>query len=159
MELPKGLRLLTFDREKLGNIWEELRDFCWYLGDGSYSDPVRFTELFFAKDSVILESDYGYMVLSNIRPGRDAEAHLPFLDHKLSIHTDDVKAAMIWAFIEFDLVRLEAQVYSFQKAIQRFLREKLGFTYEGRMRRKAFVQGRFCDVEMYSILREEVFNG
>lgn len=158
MDLPEGLRFLALDREKLARIWEELRELDWYLGGGSFADPVKFTELFFAKDSVILETDYGYMILEKIRPGESALAHLPFTDHRLSVHTEDVKAALLWAFIEYDLRRIEARVYWFQRAVKRFLR-KLGFTFEGCLRKKALRRGKFEDIEVYSILREEVIDG
>ena len=158
MALPENLHFLSFDKIKLGKIWEELRDFCWYLGEGEYSDPVFFTKVFTAPDSVILESSYGYFVIERIKQGNRAEVHLPLTDHKLSAHIPDIQAGLVWLFTEFDLRRVETNIYGFQRAVRRFL-TKIGFQHEGTLRKRAMVRGEWRDVEMYSILREEIFNG
>lgn len=158
MRLPEGVSLLSFDKQKLGKIWEELRDFCWYLGEGSYADPVFFTKVFTAPDSLIFELPYGYMIAEKIKAGGRAEVHLPFTDHKLSAHSEAVRNALTWLFIEFDLRRVETTVYTFQKAVKRFLANKIGFQHEGTFRKRALVRNEWRDVEIYGILREEIFN-
>lgn len=157
MKLPVGVRLLMVDRYKLDDLWERLRKYCFYLGTGDYKDPVYFVEDLLKDDTVALETDYGILIARNIHPGVRAEVHVAFWDHKLSVHTEDVKDCLIWLFGVFNLRRVETFLYGFQHTVKRFLTKRLGFTREGRMRKRVVLQGQFQDIDIYSILREEVF--
>jgi hypothetical protein len=159
MELPKGIYLLEMTEEKITKLWQELDDFCRYLGSGDFRDSKIFLQEFLAKDSVILEASYGYFMAKGIRKGERAEVHLPLLDHKLSAHTEDVLGTVRWLFVQYGLIRVETLIYDFQNSVRRFLKDKLGFTHEGTLRKRTFLRGEWRDVEVYSILREEALDG
>jgi RimJ/RimL family protein N-acetyltransferase len=59
-----------------------------------------------------------------------------------------------WAFPFFGLERLQACVFDWNPASARVL-EKAGYAFEGRMRRAVFKDGRFCDMLLYSRLRDD----
>ena len=58
------------------------------------------------------------------------------------------------AFYNLNLQRVELEVLE-ENARARHVYEKAGFVLEGRKRRAVYKEGRFLDVMMYSILKEE----
>lgn len=63
---------------------------------------------------------------------------------------------MAWIFLEFELQRLESFVASYAKSVFRFLVRKMGFTWEGTLRQAWPHKGILQDLEVLSILRNEV---
>jgi len=59
-----------------------------------------------------------------------------------------------WALERFNLARLHAHVFAFNRSSARVL-EKAGFTLEGRLRRSAFKDGTLIDQLLYARVREE----
>jgi RimJ/RimL family protein N-acetyltransferase len=66
---------------------------------------------------------------------------------------DTIRLVLAHAFGPLGLQRVHLRVYDGNPA-QR-LYERLGFRHEGTLRRHAFKQGRFLDVRLYGLLREE----
>ena len=71
------------------------------------------------------------------------------------IATSAVRALSRWAFLSFDLVRLQARVFDSNSASRKVL-EKAGFTYEGRLRQAATKNGKTMDLHIYALLRNEL---
>ena len=69
------------------------------------------------------------------------------------IATRALKALTEYAFAEFDLARLYAEVFEWNPASCRVL-EKAGFEYEGRMRKSATKNGQTIDQFLYALIRE-----
>jgi len=65
-----------------------------------------------------------------------------------------VKALMRYAFQVMNLVRLEGEVLEFNTRSRQML-EKLGFILEGKMRKGKFTRGKYWDILLFGILREE----
>jgi RimJ/RimL family protein N-acetyltransferase len=105
---------------------------------------------------LVFRVESGFVFLLRVIPALRAEVHVWFPDHKLSARTGLLKDLILWGFLEFDLQRLETFVASTTRPVKRFLRERLGFKYEGTMRRRRWNAGRLIDIEIYSLLREEV---
>ena len=59
------------------------------------------------------------------------------------------------AFVEFDIIRIFAEPFDFNKGSRGVL-EKAGFTYEGTMRSGVYKNGKVYSYCMYSILRKEM---
>lgn len=70
------------------------------------------------------------------------------------IATAAVRAMTRYAFEHFDMARLYAYVFEGNRASERVL-EKVGYTYEGTMRKAVFKENRLLDQKFYSILRHE----
>jgi ribosomal-protein-alanine N-acetyltransferase len=68
--------------------------------------------------------------------------------------TDAVKLLVDYIFRTKQIVRVQAECSPDNLASVRVL-EKAGFTYEGLRRKAVFIQGRYLDGAMYSILRDE----
>jgi hypothetical protein len=103
-----------------------------------------------------LEFPTGLLILKNLKEGLRGEVHITFWDRKLSDKTEMIKDALVWAMMEFDLHRLEAFVPEVSRAVKHFIQKRLGFVYEGRMRKRNWYEGRLIDVLIFSLLREEV---
>jgi len=155
IDLPEGVNILSFTREKIHDLWDTVSQYPSTFADGT-KDPEEFISRLLAKNSVVLELDGGIILFENIVPGMKAEFHATFWDHKLSARKDILKEILLWAFLTFQLERLETYVAIYARAVRRFLTERLGFVYEGTMRNAFRNQGDLHDLEIYSILKEEV---
>ena len=63
-----------------------------------------------------------------------------------------IKQIVDYGFRTFDIVRIHARPFSFNKESQRVL-EKAGFTLEATLKKACFKNGKFCDELIYSIVR------
>lgn len=156
IELPTGVRLGVFTREKLMEMWEHLKPFDSLFMDCDMKNPEVFLANFLAKDSVTLEVDGGYMIMRRIVPGLKGEVHMTFWDKRLSPRLELIKSCLEWAFLTFDLYRIETIIAEYARSVRRFVEQKLGFKHEGTLRNSAWHLGRLIDMHVYAILREEV---
>jgi [ribosomal protein S5]-alanine N-acetyltransferase len=69
------------------------------------------------------------------------------------IATKAVQALTEYAFANFDLVRIFAEVFEWNPASARVL-EKAGYTYEGRFRKRVTKDGMTIDKLVYAIIKE-----
>lgn len=68
--------------------------------------------------------------------------------------TEVANAVISFGFEQMELERIQARCFIDNIASQRVM-EKVGMTYEGTLRKAMFVKGKFQDIKIYSILREE----
>ena len=158
MDLPHNVKIGVYNQARLENLWEKVRQFPTTFADGT-RDIESFVNRILAPNSVVLELDGGIILIENIVPGLKAEFHATFWDRKLSARTDTLQHIILWAFFTFRLERLETYVASFARAVRRFLTQRLGFVYEGTKRNAYQNRGVLYNLDIFSILREEVFDG
>ena len=72
------------------------------------------------------------------------------------ISTEAVKKVLQFGFRKMDLVRIQARCFTENIGSAKVL-EKVGMSFEGILRKGMFVKGKYPDLKMYSILREEFF--
>lgn len=124
----------------------------------------------------------GILLLTGIREQNDALAHFIFFDHKLVDKIDLCKSVMAWSFERYKLHVLRIEIPTYAKIFARFARKKLGFRYEAegrtpswpkldvplshkeaelgsRKHQAILYDGKWCDVLLLSISREEFFDG
>lgn len=159
MDLPSGVTHKILTKQALWDLWEKARHHARMFSDATRGDPVQFWRNML-KDSVILETDdgEGILTLSNVKPGLCAEAHLTMFDHKLSPRKELIRQCMVWAFITFDLHRIEVFIPALGHTLRRVLKD-IGFTEEGRLRNRSWYQGELIDTIVLSMLREEALGG
>ncbi len=156
LPLPEGVKLATFTKEKLNALWERLAPFDNLFADDNMKDPEVFQRSILNPKTVCLETDFGIMTINRLIPGLRGEVHFAFWDLKLSVHTELMKDCMVWAFLSFELERMETFVADYARTVQRFIEKKLGFRYEGTLRRRVRHNGQLIDMIMYSVLKSEV---
>jgi len=154
--LPEGVKLGVFSREKLLELWKQLKVFETIFTEEDMKNPDVFLNNFLAKDAVTLEMDGGIVLLKRIVPGHKAEFHATFWDKRLSPRKDVLRACILWAFSVFSLERLETYVAGYAKAVRRFLQDRLGFKHEGVLRSYVRSRGRLVDIHVFSLLRGEL---
>ena len=71
------------------------------------------------------------------------------------IMTEAVKQICAYVFAKSDIIRIYAEPFAYNIASCRVL-EKVGFQYEGTLRSNAVKNGKVIDMEMYSLLKEEI---
>lgn len=74
--------------------------------------------------------------------------------HNRGIGCEAIRLLQTFAFRSMNLHRLELEVYEFNKRAIRCY-QKAGFREEGRLRRKLYRDGRYWDVLLMGILRDE----
>jgi ribosomal-protein-alanine N-acetyltransferase len=70
------------------------------------------------------------------------------------IMTEALTALLDFGFLKLNLNRIEAQHESDNPASGRVM-AKAGMSFEGRLRQRVYNKGRFADVDLYSIIRQE----
>ena len=158
IDLPKGVKHKALTRQGMWDLWERVKGHTKMFSDETRGDPTSFWQNML-KDSVILETDdgCGFLTLSEVKPGLRAEAHLTFLDHKLSPRVELIRECLLWAFLSYDLYRIEVFIPALGHTLRRVLK-KIGFKEEGCLRNRSWYEGQLVDTIVLSILREEVLN-
>ena len=159
MPLPSEAQLLTANPWKLQEIWDQIKGYDSIFGNDYMRSQVTYMDQFLQPDTVVIELDGGIILLTHIIQGLRCEVHMIFWDHKLSARQELLNELLIWAFITFDLYRIETFVASYARSVMRFIEKKMGFTYEGTMRNRIIHRGLPTNLKVYSILREEVLDG
>lgn len=78
--------------------------------------------------------------------------------HGKGVGTRAVRALLQHAFATMNLVRVEAEVLEFNAGSRRLV-EKLGFVHEGTLRQAKYAKGRYWNILVYGLLREEFVGG
>ena len=156
IELPAGVQHKILTRQNLWDLWETVRKFDRLFSDETRGDPIAFWENIL-KNAIVLETDDGggILTLSNMKPGLRAEAHLTFWDHKLSPRIELIRECLVWAFLSFDLYRIEVFIPALGHALRRVLK-KIGFREEGILKNRSWYEGQLIDTVLLAILREEI---
>ncbi len=152
--LPSFANVVSLDRRRLDHYWELLRDNKTTFMEGAVTREQFERHMF--GDSVLLEIPGCLILLESIIPGCRLEVHLAVYDKKLSDKTEMLKELLVWAFLHFNLHRIETFLAQDYHTIRRFIEEKLGFKFEGILRCRGLRRDRPIDVKVYSILRNEV---
>jgi hypothetical protein len=101
------------------------------------------------------EETVGLITLEGMQQVVDAEAHLVFFDRDLASKVELCRDTMRWLFETFPLKRISVSIPAIYYATIRLV-SQLGFTMEGRKRQAVLIGGKWIDVKMFGILREEI---
>lgn len=155
LPLPDGVWFAAFDKKRIEELWSFFSNYDNLFADDNMRDPEVFMKQLLDFRTICLEHEGGLLLLQRLVPGLRAEVHFMSWDHKMSAHTELFKDALLWAFLTFDLERIETFVAKYARSVQRFVEERLGFKYEGTFRQRVRHQGELIDMKIYSMLREE----
>ena len=155
--LPPEWREMVCTPENILMIWERMNEFPIIFDDSVRGNFKEFLSDFYDPHSIILlTGDYGIVRVSKILIGREAEIHLFFWDRKFKNRDKDCRQALKWLFEKMKLER--ASILIPGKVVNTFTFVKaVGFTHEGLIRKSWLYEGRFLNVHVFGVLREEVF--
>lgn len=142
-------------------VWNHVRDY--FPHPYTERDGVAFIEMVLAKPApatdLAIEIDGRAVGGIGIVPGRDVERITAEIGYWLGetywgrgVMSDAVRQMADYAFANFEIRKLFASVFDFNRASQRVL-EKAGFTREAILRSGAIKNGQIVDLHYYSLIR------
>lgn len=163
----REVRFAPLTSEKLHYLWIQLSKYPM-LFNRHIVDENDFAATFISQtpdgdiksNGLLWEvDDVGIFYLTEIYPAYQATGHYTFWDGRLKGRGKLIQEMIKHAFKEFGFHRLQAEVPLYARDAL-FAAERAGFIKEGRLRKAAWYQGEWWDVNLYSILKEEsVGNG
>ncbi len=154
------VREMELTQEKVKALWELLQRYPSLFSDLTKGDQKSFVSTLLVPDSVWLEIvDYdvpvGIVWFGELNQVIDTNAHLVFFDRRPAEKLELCKEIVRWMFLNFPLQRITASPPVIYMATTRLL-NKMGFTREGTKRKAALIGGKWVDMAIYGITREEV---
>lgn len=155
--LPSNWDTFICTKEALADVYSRLMQFPILFDDSIRGDYEAFVRDMINPDSVVLKTgDYGICRISDVLVNRDAEVHLAFWDRRFRGRLEECQQANKWIFDKLGLQRLTIIVPAIATNTQHFIKA-LGFKREGVMRDAWMYDGKFMNLHVFGILREEVF--
>lgn len=99
--------------------------------------------------------DVGLLFLTDIYPLFQATGHFTFWDQRFRGREPLVREALRYAFEHYGFRRIAAEVPLYSPATLSAV-ERVGFIKEGRLREYVYYQGKWFDVNLYSVLAKEI---
>lgn len=138
-EIPKTLEEARLELSYWRNVF--------YRGDGIYFAIAR-------KDNDKLIGSIGFTTKNSYNNRIELSYDLAKEYWRHGIMTKAVNALVEYGFKEMKINRIEAFM-AIENIASRKLLEKCGFSHEGRLRQHRFHRGKYVDVYIYSLLKEE----
>tara|TARA_Y100000310_G_scaffold265573_1_gene276677 strand:+ start:167 stop:691 length:525 start_codon:yes stop_codon:yes gene_type:complete len=157
--LPSGVSVVPRNPEKIAKLWLRLRGYDRLFSDSTLGDVRNFEGQMGDPRTVLFELHGGVVIATEMRPGDRCSAHVAFWDHKLSARVELIQEILIWAFLVYDLQRVEAIIPSYARALRNFMTKRLGFKIEGKLRDRISKGDRRFDQWFLGLLRREVLDG
>lgn len=146
------------DPKMIEALWEKLSVQDHNFDDNSRGDIGLFlTNLFMPNIRHFIIGDLeGYIVVSNIQANVAANIHHAIFNDKYPIRQimEAGKEVMGFMFKEGNLMRMGTAIPEFNKYGVRFA-TLMGFKYEGALRKAFLSKGKYHDVLLYGLLRDE----
>jgi len=158
---------VALSTEKLNYFYDRLKEFDVVFNDHVPNSPGGFASIFVTVDEnhvaqangLLWEvDDVGILYLTHIIPGLSALAHFSFWDKRLRGREQLIREMIKLAFQKYGFQRIETRVALYANPVLGAV-ERIGFVKEGRARKAVRRGGDWYDVNLYSMLREEVLNG
>jgi len=149
--------LSTWPKDRIEWLWSKIAECDYAFEDYNRGDHRYWlANLFMPNNESFEYGDSGYVLLTGIRPGVDAQIHWLIWEGETIPHsiTDACKELLGYLYDKHDLRRATGLVPSFNQKARR-LALLLGFKYEGEYREAFLYKGEFYNVQIYGLLREE----
>lgn len=159
---------LDLSIENLRTFWEKAKQFDHLFTKEIREDFTKFINMLIKQgpDGItstglfwVIDDFVGVFYLTDIQPEVDALVHYTFFDGRHRGRELLVKEMLKYIFTRYKFQRLtaEAPLYATPQLFK--FAEKIGFVKEGRRRSSVPFDGDWFDMNLYGILREEVFGG
>ena len=154
---PLSWQTLVLTPDRIEYIWSQLQQFPIMFDDFSRDNKDMFLSQLGNPRNVFVDVGPGLGLAAGfaVRPRLDAVLHLAMFDRRLRGREDLFKEIMQYFFDALQLRRMTAMIT--EDAITAVkLVERLGFQEEGLMRYAVLRDGKYLNVRVYGILREEL---
>jgi hypothetical protein len=158
-EMPKGVKLVELSHQKALELWEKFSAINGLFDDFQKGNFTVFLNKLSSRDTVWLEREdgNGLLYLTSVIPGLSATGHILFWDKKL-IGTESFTLDVLRYLVEvIPLKKVNLYLPDFAKSAIRYA-ERLGFKYEGTIRRWSYSNGSLFDMKVFGMLSEEILS-
>jgi RimJ/RimL family protein N-acetyltransferase len=163
LEIIRYVRPTELSLERLRFIWDKLKDFKVLFNDHVAGDFQAFINHFIVQvDGEYTAAglmwdvdDVGMFFLNEIRPAISGTAHFTFWDKRTKGREDLCRDMIRYVFDTYKFVRIETRVPLYAKSALAAT-ERIGFIQEGRLRDSVLYEGKWFDVNVYSILPRDL---
>lgn len=150
---------------KLRLIWEQLQQFRTLFSDLTKGDLDNFLRYVGNSSTLWLEiweekrpktqpELIGLFMCDNLHRVVDIDAHILFFDRDVAGRTGVCKLITVWLFETFPIQRITVQASQLAHAAIRLVRN-IGFKQEGKKRQGLLLGGRWVDVYIFGLTRQE----
>ena len=149
-----------FSPEKIAQIWGQAKQHDVLFSDYTRGDFQPFLLAMLHPASAWMEIELeskpvGLMYFTRITQGVDCLGHFTVWDGRAGGREPIFLRAIDWAFEEFNLHRMSAQVPVYQSGVRRFI-NRLGFVEEGLKREAVIYKGKWFPMQMFGLLRSDM---
>lgn len=156
------VRELTLNWPKLHLLWHTLTKFRTLFSDLTRGDFDNFVRYVTAEDTFWLEivnerEIIGIVTLEGMHRVVDLEAHMIFFDRELAEKVPLCRAIVKWVFATFPIQRITVQIPTMYYATVRMVKT-IGFVKEGEKRQAVLIGGRWVNVYLMGMTRQEALS-
>jgi len=162
-EVVRSVKLAHLSVERMQFLWEKLKGFDTLFNDFVKDDYAAFVNHFVVQvngqpvpTGLLWDvDDIGLFFLNNIIPHQSAEAHFLFWDSRFRGREGLCIEMLKYAFenYKFQRIKVEVPLYAYHTMDSV---ESLGFVLEGRMRKAILYHDKWFDMNIYSVLPEDL---
>lgn len=160
----RNVRMMTLTMEHLKAFWTRAKIHKTLFNSPINKDFSKFLELFLTETPngirpqglfYVVDDFVGVYYMTHITPGMDAHVHYSFFDGIQLGRVELTKAMLRHVFDVYDFQRLTAEIPRYASKYVFKFAEKVGFKYEGKKRQAAYFDGKFHDLVIHGILKDE----
>ena len=153
------VRMMDASWPKVLELWGQLKKFRSLFSDLTRNDLDNFVRYVSNPDTFwieIWEGDdmVGLVVLENIHRIVDADAHVLFLDRNILGRVPICRLIIKWIFAHMPFNRLTVEIPDWYENSVSLVRN-LGFKTEGKKRQAVLIGGRWSNVYIFGLTRDE----
>ena len=159
----RTVRLGHLSVERMKFLWDKLSKFDVLFNDFVKGDFEAFVRHFIVQVDGQPEpagllwdiDDVGIILVNNIVPFESASAHFVFWDGRFRGRENLIREMLKYGFKTYKFRRIKVEVPLYAQHTKEVV-ERIGFIQEGRMRKAALWKGTWFDVNLFSILPEDL---
>lgn len=144
------MRIFNFSPERVNWIWQKLEGSkgFWRENEGFSKEGLSQA---LQRSDLLFDLEFGIGRITRMEQGSSCRVHGLFWSKEVFKRTDELKAMLQAIGSSFHLDRIECVIPSETRSLSRLLR-KLGFEYEGTLRRYYRIDSGFRDGDLFSLI-------
>lgn len=151
--------------ENLKTFWEKSKPFRFLFNNEIRDSFESFINMFATQvDNKIhgtglfwvIDDFVGVFYITDITPEEDCQAHITFFDRRFYGRWNLTRKMLRYLFDKYQFKRISVSLPKYATDSSRNFLTSLGFVYEGRKRKATEFNGERYDVDLFSILAEDI---
>lgn len=156
---------MILTNENLKTFWEKSRSFKFLFNNEIRESFESFINMFATQveDKIygtglfwMIDDFVGVFYITDIIPEEDCQAHITFFDRRFYGRWNLTRKMLRYLFDKYQFKRISVSLPKYATDSSRKFLVSLGFEYEGRKRKATEFNGERYDVDLFSILAEDI---